>query len=618
MDAIAPEPIDSGGSSSSSSLSPSLPPPPLSPGGNAKAPAEKADEGNYYKLDAVGRRYLYDKYDNRVYKNPRKDRADALRPRMVALEDWAKLDQEARVTLSEHHKKLDATPAAAATRKPTKHVRRPLRRSNAAQIATTLCSLVAMMGYGMGEQIVNDNWQYDSTDRDESSDDDGVSDDGTHTLYSAEDPRDSDSCQNDSGDEHPDATNLDQEVENPPGKTRENNNEYPAMPCTQAHYKHREKNLHPHAHVNACVARSVKPAEVKTNLRAQVAMQLEWDRLRAVPRADGKTGVWDEGLVREWDHVSQEAQDRDEKANVGLIFGIVVEKNHELPETDPARKYKGRAVFQGNNVRDEEGNWAIFQELGSSPDIMEAARCADAYGMCPGNDIEQCDAEQAYTQALLQGTTTWVRLPRDQWPRHWRGMHDPVCPLILALYGHPDSGGHWEQHCTTLLASIGFKERRPWRSCFWHEELKLFLVVYVDDFKLSGPTENLKKGWDMIRKLVKTDAPSALGLFLGCRHDVFTRTLPNSDVVVRGIEYNMEDFLRSSVERYKELTGVTVLRRACTRRSSRNLRSRVLKTPTPTEHRKTTWRSYLRKPPTAKTKNRICRHSLTNTQQNFS
>ena len=33
---------------------------------------------------------------------------------------------------------------------------------------------------------------------------------------------------------------------------------------------------------------------------------------------------------------------------------------------------------------------------------------------------------------------------------------------------------------------------------------------------------------------------------------------------VRVIEYNMEDFLRSCVERYKELTGVTALRRATT------------------------------------------------------
>jgi hypothetical protein len=156
--------------------------------------------------------------------------------------------------------------------------------------------------------------------------------------------------------------------------------------------------------------------------------------------------------------------------------------------------------------------------------------------MCPGNEVEQCDAEQAYTQAILKGTTTWVRLPRDQWPKAWAGMTDPVCPLILALYGHPDSGGHWELHCSKLLTSIGFRELRPWRSCFWHEELKLYLVVYVDDFKLSGPAANLEKGWAMIRQLIKTDAPSPLGLFLGCRHDVFTRTLPDSGVVVRGIE----------------------------------------------------------------------------------
>ena len=34
---------------------------------------------------------------------------------------------------------------------------------------------------------------------------------------------------------------------------------------------------------------------------------------------------------------------------------------------------------------------------------------------------------------------------------------------------------------------------------FWHPELKLFLVVYVDDFKLCGPADNLKAGWDLIR-----------------------------------------------------------------------------------------------------------------------
>ena len=40
------------------------------------------------------------------------------------------------------------------------------------------------------------------------------------------------------------------------------------------------------------------------------------------------------------------------------------------------------------------------------------------------------------------------------------------------------------------------------------------------------------------------------------------RKLPDTGAKVRVIEYNMEDFLRSCVERYKELTGVTVLSRA--------------------------------------------------------
>ena len=102
-------------------------------------------------------------------------------------------------------------------------------------------------------------------------------------------------------------------------------------------------------------------------------------------------------------------------------------------------------------------------------------------------------AEQAYTQAWLMGTETWVRLPRDQWPKSWDGMEDPVCPLVLALYGHPDSGTDWEVHSQRHLISVGFQPIEGWPSCFWHPERSLFLVVYVDDFKLSGPRNNLEE-----------------------------------------------------------------------------------------------------------------------------
>ena len=56
------------------------------------------------------------------------------------------------------------------------------------------------------------------------------------------------------------------------------------------------------------------------------------------------------------------------------IFEACYEKGSELPESDPRRKFKGRLVFQGNNVQDENSDHALFNELGSSPASMEASK----------------------------------------------------------------------------------------------------------------------------------------------------------------------------------------------------------------------------------------------------
>ena len=130
---------------------------------------------------------------------------------------------------------------------------------------------------------------------------------------------------------------------------------------------------------------------------------------------------------------------------------------------------------------------------------MEAAKAADCYGFFPGHPVEQADAEQAYTQAKLGGTPTWVSLPPEARPAAWAGMKNPVCPLRLALYGHPDSGGFWEKHCADHLLKAGFVEIDEWRSCFFHKQLQVYLVVYVDDFKMAGPVASLPKAWKLIR-----------------------------------------------------------------------------------------------------------------------
>ena len=101
------------------------------------------------------------------------------------------------------------------------------------------------------------------------------------------------------------------------------------------------------------------------------------------------------------------------------MFCITVEKNRELKPDDPARKYKARVVFQGNQVRNQDWDIALFQDLGSNPATMEASRAADCYGAAPRHEVEVADAEQAYIQAELRGPTTRVCLPRDAWPTEW-------------------------------------------------------------------------------------------------------------------------------------------------------------------------------------------------------
>ena len=215
------------------------------------------------------------------------------------------------------------------------------------------------------------------------------------------------------------------------------------MPVTSASHEHRERDDPSVPYFYACTARTVDKTERSWNAEARAALKKEWDRLRSC----GDKGCWDEANPRERSDVESEARKKGKTAHFGIVFDICVEKNHHLPAGSPGRKFKGRAVYQGNNVRDQDGNWAIFQDLASCPSTMAASKVADYYSLSPGHDGEQADAEMAYTQAEFSGADTWVGIPREQWPTSWFDKNgepkywSPVCKLIKALYGHPDSGG---------------------------------------------------------------------------------------------------------------------------------------------------------------------------------
>ena len=159
------------------------------------------------------------------------------------------------------------------------------------------------------------------------------------------------------------------------------------------------------------------------------------------PDRKGK-GTWDETRVREASSVRADAKAKNKTVHFSRIAELLYEKGSELDKSDPDRKMKGRAVLLGNNIFDQSFDWAEFQEVGSAPPSMEAARVGDALSLFPGYVQKQSDATSAYTQAFLKGTETWVSLPRERWPKSWSGKYtNPVVPLVLALYGHPDAGG---------------------------------------------------------------------------------------------------------------------------------------------------------------------------------
>ena len=76
-------------------------------------------------------------------------------------------------------------------------------------------------------------------------------------------------------------------------------------------------------------------------------------------------------------------------------------------------------------------------------------------------------------------------------------------------------------------------------------------MVYVDDFKMAGPSVNFAKGWSLIRQKFKYDEPHALTKCLGCEHLV--RDTNVGGVSVKQMEYNTRPFFEQCMESYLPL-----------------------------------------------------------------
>ena len=152
---------------------------------------------------------------------------------------------------------------------------------------------------------------------------------------------------------------------------------------------------------------------------------------------------------------------------------------------------------------------------------MCAARNAVAYGLITeGGVILQTDCDKAYTQSVFDGPETWVRLPKKWWPegKGWEKIDDPVCRLVMNLYGHPRAGNGWERHAEAVCKKHPFKPIPEWPSCFWNQEQKVVLVVYVDDLVAAGPEKATRSCLADLRKDLVFSKPEVLGKYLSCVH----------------------------------------------------------------------------------------------------
>jgi len=108
---------------------------------------------------------------------------------------------------------------------------------------------------------------------------------------------------------------------------------------------------------------------------------------------------------------------------------LCFEKHSQLKGYE--KPYKGRVVFRGDAVKDEEGFQAGFSEQGSGSSHLAAAKVLNAIARMRGCCGYNADAASAFTQVMLrdmdEAVETWMSLPPHKRPASWAKIESPVC-----------------------------------------------------------------------------------------------------------------------------------------------------------------------------------------------
>ena len=93
-------------------------------------------------------------------------------------------------------------------------------------------------------------------------------------------------------------------------------------------------------------------------------------------------------------------------------------------------------MFRGDDVKDQNGEVAMFQEMATTPIAPEASRYSVLSACFLGHNVEERAVQQACLQAATEGTPTYVVSPPELWTLEMTKMKRPVFRLRTALEGH--------------------------------------------------------------------------------------------------------------------------------------------------------------------------------------
>lgn len=144
-------------------------------------------------------------------------------------------------------------------------------------------------------------------------------------------------------------------------------------------------------------------------------------------------------------------------------------------------------------------------------DVLQAVtmRMVFAYAAQKNYDIRHIDISGAFLNAELD-SPLYLQQPRHITRGYQPGM---VCRLQKAIYGLRTAPRRWQEELTNTLLKLGFSQLRHDSNLFRRGEL--LLSVYVDDFKLVGPSLDIDKAISELKEKYRLRDLGLITSYLG-------------------------------------------------------------------------------------------------------